>query len=231
MLPTVLLIEDEQKLADLVRRFFEREGFRVLHAARGEEGLELARRERPQAVVLDLMLPGMDGLEVCEILRREQGPAGVPIIMCTARVEEADRLRGLRLGADDYLVKPFSPRELVARVRAVMRRAARWQAQALVVGGIELRPDRLSCVVNGQLKELTPTEGRLLEALMRHAGQVLSRDQILDLVWGVDADPFDRTVDVHVRNLRTKIELNPSRPRLIRTRYGAGYFFASGDRP
>ena len=206
MSSTVLIVEDDPATIELVRLYLERDGHKVIAATDGLEGLRLAREEDPDLVVLDLMLPSLDGMGVCRILRDE---SNVPIIMLTARAGEEDRLAGLDQGADDYITKPFSPRELAARVRAVLRRVAR---DAMEEGPAELawgaiRVDlrhRTVYVENAQV-ELTPTEFRMLTLLMREPGRTFSRDQIIDRVFGYDFDGFDRTVDVHVSNLRRKL--------------------------
>ena len=226
MSSTVLIVEDDPATIELVRLYLERDGHKVIAATDGLEGLRLAREEDPDLVVLDLMLPSLDGMGVCRILRDE---SNVPIIMLTARAGEEDRLAGLDQGADDYITKPFSPRELAARVRAVLRRVAR---VALEEGPAELargdiRVDlrhRMVYVENAQV-ELTPTEFRMLTLLMREPSRTFSRDQIIDRVFGYDFDGFDRTVDVHVSNLRRKLGEDPDRPRYIKTIYSAGYRF------
>ena len=226
MASTVLIVEDDPNTVKLVGLYLGRDGHKVLSADDGLEGLRLARQARPDLVVLDLMLPRLDGIEVCRALRKE---SDVPIIMLTARVEEEDRLTGLDLGADDYVTKPFSPRELAARVRAVLRRTAR-ESQ-------ELGPEELTygeVMVNLRLREvyvgdsrlrLTPTEFRLLGMLIREPARTFTRDQIIDRVFGYDFDGFDRTVDAHVANLRRKIEGGPGERRYIHTIYGVGYRF------
>jgi len=226
MAPLVLIVEDEAKIARWVETYFREAGFRTLVATDGTSGLAMARRERPDLVVLDLMLPGMDGLDVCRALRRKDD---VPIIMLTARAEEADRLVGLALGADDYVVKPFSPRELVARARAVLRRAA-WPEtrRGEVLRGGELCVDiGRRKVTRGQTPiELTPTEFNILVALLRHRGHPLSRQQLIESALGQNYIGYDRTIDAHVKNLRRKVEADPSHPRHILTVYGIGYKFA-----
>ena len=221
---TILVIEDEVKIARLVRDYLENAGYRVLVATRGDEGLALARTERPDLIVLDLMLPGLDGLDLCRKVRQS---SQVPIIMVTARAEEADRLIGLELGADDYVTKPFSPRELVARVRAVLRRA-RGEAppELLRAGDLALDVAAHAVTLGGRPVELTPTEFALLEALMRAPGRVLSRLQLLEQAQGEAYEAYEgyeRTVDAHIKNLRQKIEPDPKNPRYITTVYGVGY--------
>lgn len=222
MSDTILVVEDEVKIARLLRDYMENAGLRVLVAHRGDEGLALARTERPDLIVLDLMLPGIDGLELCRALRRD---SQVPIIMLTARAEEADKLIGLELGADDYVTKPFSPRELVARVRAVLRRARGGEVEPEVLrhGDLQMDLARHEVTVGGRPVELTPTEFALLAALLRHPGRVFSRLQLLDLTQGAAYEGYERTIDAHVKNLRQKIEPDPKSPRYIQTVYGVGY--------
>jgi len=223
----ILIVDDDRKIVDLVRAYLEKDGYRVLAAYDGLQALELARQKRPDLIILDLMLPGMDGLDVCRILRGEGNK--VPIIMLTAKTTEADKLIGLDLGADDYVTKPFSPRELLARVRAVLRRVGEEEYEGpsevrfgdLVVDfvGHEVR-------VQGELVHLTPTEFKLLEVLIREPGRAFSRLELLDRVFGYDFEGFERTVDVHLKNLRKKIEPDPKNPTYIKTVYGVGYKFA-----
>jgi len=226
MAQLVLIVEDEAKIARWVETYFRRSGFRTLVAADGKTGLAMARRERPDLVILDLLLPQMDGLDVCRALRRE---GEVPIIMLTARAEEADRLVGLELGADDYVVKPFSPRELVARARAVLRRTG-W-SQSLrdeVLRGGDLTVDvGRRTVSRGETPiDLTPTEFDLLVTLLRHRGRPLSRRQLIEQALGQSYVGYDRTIDAHIKNLRRKIEPDPSEPQYILTVFGIGYKFA-----
>jgi DNA-binding response OmpR family regulator len=221
---TILVVDDEARIVKLVRDYLERAGFAVLSACDGETALQLARRERPDLIVLDLMLPGIDGLDVCRRLRQE---SAVPIIMLTARVEEADRVVGLELGADDYVVKPFSPRELVARVRASLRRAGGQIGPASVIrtGDVELDTNTLMATVGGQPVDLTSSEFQLLATLARQPGRIFSREQLLEAIHGVAFDGYDRSVDSHIKNLRRKIEPDPRRPSYIETVYGMGYRF------
>ncbi len=226
MASTILIVEDDPSTVELVRLYLARDGHKVLTALEGHEGLRLAREARPDLVVLDLMLPGLDGMEVCRILREE---SEVPIVMLTARVEEEDRLAGLDLGADDYVTKPFSPRELAARIRAVLRRTTNGAVER---GPAELRYGnvvanlRLRAVHVGETAvRLTPTEFRLLVLLMREPGRTFSREEIMDKVFGYDFDGFDRAVDAHVSNLRRKLEAGQETSRYIHTIYGMGYRF------
>jgi two-component system alkaline phosphatase synthesis response regulator PhoP len=221
---TILVVDDEARIAKLVRDYLERAGFGVLTARDGEMALTLARREHPDLIILDLMLPGVDGLDVCRRLRQE---SGVPIIMLTARVEEADRVVGLELGADDYVTKPFSPRELVARVRATLRRAEGQVGPATVIraGDVELDTAALTATVAGEPVDLTPTEFHLLATLARQPGRIFSREQLLEAVHGIAFEGYDRSIDSHVKNIRRKIEPDPRQPCYIQTVYGVGYRF------
>jgi two-component system alkaline phosphatase synthesis response regulator PhoP len=225
----ILVVDDDPKTVSLVKLYLENDGHKVLCAYDGVEALRLAREERPHLVVLDLMLPGLNGLQVCRTLRAE---SDVPLIMLTAKTTEGDKLTGLELGADDYVTKPFSPRELAARIKAVLRRTAsesleRGPAQ-VTQGDIEIDFQRYTVIVAGRPVDLTPTEFRLLGTLVREAGQVLSREQLIERVLGFDFDGFDRTIDVHILNLRRKLGDDPSHPRYIKTVYGAGYKFEAG---
>lgn len=224
MSETILLIEDEPKVARLARDYLEKSGYRVLIAGDGKSGLAMARREKPDLLVLDLMLPQMDGLDVCRALRRE---SDLPIIMLTARAEEADRLIGLELGADDYITKPFSPRELVARVRALLRRAkgAVYVSGMIREGDLVLNTENHSLSVAGKPVHLTRIEFSLLETLVRHPGQIFSRAQLLENLHGVAYVGFDRSIDAHIKNLRRKIERDPANPEYILTVYAVGYKF------
>ena len=224
---TVLLVEDERDIADLVRYHVEKAGMRFIHALDGGAALRLARDEQPDVALLDLMLPGLDGLEVCRQLRREAATRRLPIIMLTARGEEVDRVVGLELGADDYVVKPFSPRELLARIRAVLRRTEgteRPAAAGQAAGDLHVDEARHAVTVSGRPVELTAKEFGLLAALMRADGRVLGREQLLETVWGYAnaAEIESRTVDVHVRRLRAKLG---AEARRIVTVKAVGYRF------
>ncbi|HET7341361.1 MAG TPA: response regulator [Methylomirabilota bacterium] len=221
----VLVVEDEPDIRTLVVHHLTRDGFRCRTAGTGGEALARVRAATPDLVVLDLMLPGLDGLEVCRRLRADPATAAIPIIMLTAKADEVDRVVGLEMGADDYLAKPFSPKELVARVRAVLRRARpRAGAQPLTVGGVTLDPTRHAVTVAGRPVELTPKEFDLLHALLAAAGRVLTREHLLNRVWGyARADEIEsRTVDVHIRRLRAKLG---AEERRIATIKGVGYRF------
>jgi two-component system response regulator ResD len=221
MKPRILVVEDEPKTRATLVLYLAHAGFDVSEAGTGPAALEAAVRERPDLVVLDRMLPGLDGLEVCRRLR-EEGP--VPVIFLTARAAEEDRLEGLDLGADDYVVKPFSPRELVARVKAVLRRSpATGLAEPLTVGDLTLDPSRRVAILAGREARLTAREFRLLEALARVPGHILSREDLVARAFGETFDGFDRTVDAHVANLRRKIEDDPASPTRVVTVFGAGY--------
>jgi two-component system, OmpR family, alkaline phosphatase synthesis response regulator PhoP len=222
----ILVVEDETKIARLVRDYLEHAGFEAEVVGDGDTALASARRSRPDLVVLDLGLPGRDGLDVARSLRRT---SSVPIVMLTARGDETDRVVGLELGADDYVVKPFSPKELVARVRAVLRRTRAAQAggpEVLRVADVEVDIPRMRVAVAGRPVELTPTEFQLLRALMREPGRVFTRGQLLDAVHGVAFESYERAIDAHVKNLRKKLEPTPGRPRYLLTVHGVGYRFA-----
>jgi len=223
---TVLIVEDDPETVELVSLYLRRDGYHVLSASDGLEGLRLAREARPDLVILDLMLPGLDGMQVGRILREE---ADVPIIMLTARVDEKDRLAGLELGADDYVTKPFSPRELAARVKAVLRRSANdpfnQGPSNLVYNQLTVNLRNRSVQVGEQRVGVTPTEFRLLAMMVREPGRVFTRDQIIDRVFGYDFEGFDRTVDAHVSSLRRKLEPTMGDRRHIHTVYGVGYRF------
>ncbi len=220
----ILVVEDEAKIARTLSLYLEQAGFSVTISPTGTDALPSFRRERPDLVILDLGLPGMDGLDVAREIRRE---GNTPIIMLTARSEEADKLVGLELGADDYVTKPFSPREVVARVRTVLRRAqpAPIQAEAITVGDVSLDPVRRTVQVSNRPVELTPSEFELLSAFVRHPGQVFTRLQLLDLTQGEAYEGYERTIDQHIKNLRRKIEPDPSNPHTILTVHGVGYKF------
>ena len=223
---TVLVVDDEAKIAQLARDYLERAGFAVLVAGDGRSALQAIRARRPDLVVLDLGLPEVDGLEVTRTVRES---SGVPIVMLTARDDELDKLLGLELGADDYITKPFSPRELVARVRAVLRRterAADPDAERVVVGDLALDAAKLTATVAGRPVDLTPTEFSLLLTMARQPGRVFTRSQLLDAVRGVAFESYERAIDAHVKNLRRKIEPAPHQPRYVLTVYGMGYRLA-----
>jgi two-component system, OmpR family, phosphate regulon response regulator PhoB len=221
---TVLVVDDEPIVREVVVRYLEREGYRTLEAADGRRARELLERESPSLVVLDLMLPGTDGLSLCRWIRSR---SDLPVIMLTARGEETDRIVGLEIGADDYVTKPFSPRELAARVRTVMRRSIRpsTRAEHLTFDGLELDASTREVTKAGALVRLTAKEFDLLWFLASHPRRVFSRDQLMDRIWGYDAAVDTGTVTVHVRRLRQKVEDDPSSPRFLETVWGVGYRF------
>ena len=226
---TILVVDDEPKIVKTVRAYLEDAGFRVVTAVDGQMALTVFRHERPALVLLDLGLPGIDGLDVARTLRRE---TNVPIIMLTARVDETDRLIGLELGADDYVTKPFSPREVVARVRAVLRRAGADREPAplpIIAGDVTIDLERRRVSVGGRTMDLSPTEFELLSVLARHPGRVFTRLELLDRVQGYAFEGYERTVDAHIKNLRQKIEPTPKQPRYVLTVYGVGYKLAEDD--
>jgi DNA-binding response OmpR family regulator len=223
---TILVVEDEAKIAQLVRDYLEKAGYAVRTAGDGVNGLAIARREKPDLIVLDLGLPGMDGLDLTRELRRSSNTA---IIMLTARGEESDKLVGLELGADDYLTKPFSPKELVARVRAIFRRIENsHQADNEVIHAADLTLDlpRMQVQAAGRsVEELTPSEFQLLAAMARQPGRVFTRSQLLEAVHGVAFESYERAIDAHIKNIRRKIEIDARQPHYILTVYGIGYKF------
>ncbi len=222
----ILVVEDEAKIARTLSLYLERAGFSVTISPTGTDALPSFRREQPDLVVLDLGLPGMDGLDVAREIRHQ---GNTPIIMLTARSEEADKLVGLELGADDYVTKPFSPREVVARVRTVLRRAQPppLQPEVITVGNVSLDPARRTVQVSDRAVELTPSEFELLSAFVRHPGQVFTRLQLLNLTQGEAYEGYERTIDQHIKNLRKKIEPDPSSLRYIVTVHGVGYKFSA----
>ena len=223
---TILVVDDEPKIVDLARDYLEHAGFTVRTAADGEAALEVVRRDRPDLVVLDLGLPRLDGLEVTRRIRRD---SNLPVIMLTARDDELDKLLGLELGADDYLTKPFSPRELVARVRAVLRRAdtslEATTDEVVRAGDLTLDLPRMRAELAGRSIDLTPTEFQLLAALARQPGRIFTRSQLLDAVHGVAFESYERAIDTHIKNIRRKLEPDPRRPVHVLTVYGVGYRF------
>jgi len=226
--PKILVVDDEPKIVQLARDYLEHAGFSVSAAYDGAAALAAARSDRPDLVVLDLGLPEVDGLDVARTLR---GESGVPIVMLTGRSEESDKLVGLEIGADDYITKPFSPKELVARVRAVLRRAARPRddADVIRVSDLVLDVPRLRATAGGRVVDLTPTEFQLLATMAREPGRVFTRSQLLDAVHGVAFESYERAIDAHIKNVRRKLEPEPSTPRYVLTVYGVGYRVAEAD--
>ncbi len=224
----VLVVDDDNSIVRVVRGYLEQSGFQVLTARDGETALHMLRVERPDLVILDLMLPDRDGWELTRIVRADRTLAATPIIMLTARVEDADKIVGLELGADDYMTKPFNARELVARVKALLRRTRLDQLptaapSVLVTGGLRLDLDQHTLTVDGSPVELTRTEFNLLEAFMENPGYTLTRDDLLEKAMGYAYEGMGRALDTHIRNLRRKIEPNPDEPAYIQTVYGVGY--------
>lgn len=223
---TVMIVDDEERIVSLVKTYLEQEGFRAVAARNGREAFFLARQEKPDLIILDIMMPEMDGYEFMRLHRKERD---TPIILLTARVEENDRVIGLELGADDYVTKPFSPRELTSRVRAVLRRAGRTvpSAKVLRVAGVTLDRDNHIVKVNDEAVDLTPSEFDLLAALMSAPGRAFSRPELLDHIQGIAYEGYERTIDTHIKNLRAKIEEDPRQPKYIETVYGIGYRLAA----
>ncbi len=224
----ILVVDDEKKLVTILKGYLEQAGYSVATAYDGQQALTVFRHEKPALVVLDLNLPQIDGLDVCRALRKE---SNVPVIMVTARVEETDRLIGLELGADDYIVKPFSPREVVARVRAVLRRSEGETArvETLSAGDLVIDLGKHSVRLKDRTLDLTPTEFDLLTVLTQNPGRAFTRLQLLDQVQGEAFEGYERTIDAHIKNLRQKIERDPKNPRYILTVFGVGYKFADED--
>lgn len=220
---TILIIEDEQDIRELLIYNLQKEGYAVLDSGDGKTGLDMARSELPDLILLDLMLPGLDGLSVCRELERDRNTASIPIIMLTAKGEEMDRVVGLELGADDYMVKPFSVRELILRIRNILKRQAQASSGSnLSLHGVTVNQSAHKASVGGADVNLTATEFRLLENLMRHAGQVLTREQLLNSVWGYQFEGYARTVDTHIRRLRSKLGIAAD---MLETVRGVGYRF------
>ena len=227
----ILIVEDDRNIAALVEQYLQREGFTTVRVGDGPAALAAARRERPLLVVLDVMLPGMDGWEVCRALRRD---SEVPILMLTARAEETDRVAGFSIGADDYVVKPFSPRELVERVKAILRRTtarAEVPADILECGPIRLDAEKHTVTMDGAAVALTPSEFKLLRTMMSYPGKVFTRDELLDRLYRDGGAVVDRVIDVHMGKLRQKLEPDPSSPRFLLTVHGVGYRFADQADP
>jgi DNA-binding response OmpR family regulator len=225
MAKTILVVDDEQRLVSVVKAYLEQEGFRVVTASNGREAIHIARQEKPDLIILDIMMPEMDGYEFLRVHRKERE---TPIIMLTARVADDEKVIGLELGADDYVTKPFKPRELIARVRAVLRRVGKTEptAEILRVGNITLDRDSHTVMVGDHFIDLTPSEFDLLATLMSSPGRAFSRLDLLDRLQGTAYEGYERTIDVHVKNLRSKVEDDPRSPRYVETVYGVGYRFS-----
>ncbi len=223
----ILVVDDDREIVRLVRAYLEQAGFSVLIANDGETALHTLRRERPNLVVLDLMLPDRDGWDITRIVRSDATLEGTPIIMLTARIEDTDKIIGLELGADDYITKPFNPREVVARVRSVLRRvsaaASPAQSQMLTCGEIRLDLYRREVTLRGDLVDLTPTEFELLRTLMENPGYAFTRAELIERSLGYEYESLERSLDSHIKNLRKKIETNPKEPIYVQTVYGVGY--------
>ena len=218
----VLIIEDEKKISDIVRSYLERDGHTVIVADTGEKGVS-ALKDDPDVVVLDLMLPDISGEDICETIRRD---SDLPILMLTAKSEEEDKIKGLELGADDYVVKPFSPREVVARINALLRRTKRMvSVLSFNSGALRIDKDSVKVFIDGDQVELTSTEYKILVAFSERPGNVFSRAQLVNIAQGYDFEGYDRTVDAHIKNLRHKVDPDPKNPRFIKTVYGMGYRF------
>jgi two-component system alkaline phosphatase synthesis response regulator PhoP len=229
MAKKILVVDDKQELRTLLKSYLTQEGFDVFTANDGQEALHVARHEKPNLIILDLMMPEMGGYEFMRAYSRE---ADTPVVILTAKLEENDKVLGLELGADDYVTKPFSPRELTARVRAVLRRTekqASYPQEIIRIGVIELDWSRRTTKVNGQAVVLTPSEFSLLATLMGTPGRVFSRLELLDRMQGAAFEGYERTIDVHIRNLRAKVEPDPTHPKYIETVYGAGYRFSTRE--
>ena len=226
---SVVIVDDDTKLTKLLQTYFDKEGFVTWTVHEGLEAVNMIREKKPDIVILDLMLPGIDGLEICRRVRRY---SDVPILMLTARDEETDRLIGLEMGADDYVTKPFSPREVVARVKAILRRSKKQvegKPELVKYGSLSIDFERHEVKKNGELADVTPTEFKILEVLATSPGRVYSRLHMVEFIQEYAFEGYERTIDAHVKNLRRKIEDNPKEPQYILTVYGVGYKFAGGE--
>ena len=225
MTQRILVVDDDKQIVRLVQSYLEKTGYTVLTAFDGEDAMRVIRRERPDLIVLDLMLPKRDGYEITKWLRADQALSATPILMLTARVEDGDRILGLELGADDYLTKPFNPREVVARVRAILRRATTTPSapRVLQVGDLQLDVDRHAVMIGERTVETTPTEFTLLRILMENPNRAFTRGELIEKALGYSYEGMERTLDTHVKNLRKKIEADPSDPQYIETVFGVGY--------
>lgn len=220
-----MVVDDEKDILELVTYNLKKEGFQTETSANGEEALRMVRKGRYDLIVLDLMLPGIQGMELCRILKSSENTSSIPVIMLTAKTEELDKVLGLEMGADDYITKPFSPREFIARVRAVLRRTQeRPSAAKVIIGDLEINPDTYQVAKQGKVIRLSATEFKLLHYLAQRKGKIFSRDMLLDAVWKDEAFVEPRTVDVHIRRLRTQIEDDPANPAYVKTKRGIGYY-------
>jgi two-component system, OmpR family, alkaline phosphatase synthesis response regulator PhoP len=225
----ILVVDDDKEVVRLMRAYLEQAGYKVLAAYDGETAVHMLRREKPDLLLLDLMLPDRDGYDITRLVRGDPTLAHIPIIMLTARVEDTDKIIGLEIGADDYVSKPYNPREVVARVRARLRSQGAFKPRVLQAGGLQMDVDRREVQVDDQPVDLTPTEFNLLRVLLEQAGYVLTRGELIRKGLGVDFEGLDRTLDSHIRNLRQKIEPDPRQPTYIQTVYGVGYRLSEGE--
>lgn len=229
----ILIVDDEKDLVELISYNLTREGFSIEPSYDGAEAIEKLKNQSFDLLILDLMLPGMDGLEILRIIRSDSKLCSLPVLILTAKGEEFDRILGLELGSDDYLTKPFSPRELVARIKAILRRVSREEGdtkrEVLRIGELEIDRDRYSVRIKDRDIKLSATEFKLLLFLVERKGRIFTREQLLDAIWGNEVYVEPRTVDVHIRRLRSQIEEDPSNPRYIKTKRGVGYFFDKGQ--
>ncbi|GED32438.1 MULTISPECIES: response regulator transcription factor [Brevibacillus] len=226
---TILIVDDEPKILEILSSYLSKEGYHVMTAENGREALEIASAYPLELIILDLMLPDMTGEDVCREIRKT---SRIPILMLTAKSSEADRITGLEIGADDYLVKPFSPRELVARVRAILRRIGDYQSLSDIVelGDLMVSLREKNVTLKGKPMDMTPNEYRLLTTLLRYPGRTWTREELVEEVWGLDFEGSDRTIDTHIKNLRQKIEEDPRQPVYIKTVYGLGYRLDNPDK-
>lgn len=226
---SVVIVDDDAKLTKLLQTYFEKDGFTAWTVHEGYDAMNLIKDKKPDIIILDLMLPGIDGMEICRRLRRD---SEIPILMLTARDEETDRLIGLEMGADDYVTKPFSPREVVARAKAILRRSKRntsVKPEPIRIGNLSIDFDRHEIKKNGEIIDVTPMEFKIMELLANHAGRVYTRLTMVEQIQEYAFDGYERTIDAHIKNLRRKIEDNPKEPRYILTVYGVGYKFTGGE--
>ena len=231
MAQRILVVDDDKQIVRLVQSYLEKAGYSILTAYDGDEAMRIIRRERPDLIVLDLMLPKHDGLEITKWLRTDQGLATTPILMLTARIEDGDKILGLELGADDYLTKPFNPREVVARVRAILRRAttAPVSAHVLQIRGLTLDVDKHTVTLDDRAIETTPTEFAILRTLMENPNHAFTRGELIEKALGYSYEGMERTLDSHIKNLRKKIEKDPGDPQYIVTIFGVGYRISEGE--